>query len=57
MHYLTKLRVKCLECGEEHGPQEFISLNLEENAMGEDVVTFICPVTDQITKTRVYSVS
>lgn len=51
------LIVKCLECGEEHGPQEIISLNLEENAMGEDVVTFICPATDQITKSRVYSVS
>lgn len=51
------LRVKCLECGEEHGPQEIISLNIEENAMGEDVITYICPVTKNIAKSRVYSVS
>ena len=51
------LVVKCLECGEDHGPKEVVNLNIEENAMGEDVVTFICPATNQITKSRVYSVS
>ena len=46
--------VKCLECNDEHLTNEVKCVNIEENMYGEDVLYFICSVTDTITQSRVY---
>ena len=46
--------VLCPACDEDHSVEEVESLNIEENAMGEDLLTFRCIETDTIQKSRVY---
>ena len=48
------LFVLCPACDEDHTVDEVESLNIEENAMGEDIVTFRCIVTNTVQKSRVY---
>ena len=48
--------VKCEECGEEHWTfsDEVVTENIEEDIMGRDVLTFVCPKTGNTTKSLVY---
>lgn len=46
--------VRCKECGEEHTSDEVKSLNIEEDEMGRDIVTFECRVTNRITTSLVF---
>lgn len=46
--------VKCGECIEEHFSHQVKVIDVEEDYMGADVVTYICPVTKRQAKSRVY---
>jgi len=46
--------VKCYKCGEYHGTKEVEFLNIEEDILGRDLVTFICPVVEEETKSLVF---
>jgi len=46
--------VLCPACDEDHSVEEVESLNIEENSVGEDLLTFRCIETDTIQKSRVY---
>jgi len=46
--------VLCQECNEEHYTTDVTFVNIEEDFRGCDVMTFICPVTNIETKSRVY---
>ena len=37
--------VQCPQCGETHNPKEVEFVNIEEGPRGEDILTYICPVT------------
>jgi len=47
--------VKCKECGEEHFQGELLVENIEEDAEGRDVLTFVCPETGHTTTSLIYS--
>lgn len=47
--------VKCTKCGEEHYSDEIEVENVEEDIMGRDVLTFVCPETNNTTESLVYS--
>ena len=47
--------VKCKECGEEHCQGELLVENIEEDAEGRDVLTFVCPETGHTTTSLIYS--
>lgn len=42
--------VVCRECGGTHEPNVIKTLNVEEDFEGRDVLEFICPVTEEPTK-------
>lgn len=46
--------VVCRECGEHHFTEEVTFLNIEENIQGHDIMYFVCPVTNNKTKSSVY---
>ena len=54
MNYIAY--VKCSECGEEHWADsgEVEALNVEEDYMGRDVLTFVCPKTGNTTSSLIY---
>lgn len=47
--------VKCLECGDEHFPNEVQTLNIEEDIQGRDLVQFVCPFNGVITKSLIFA--
>lgn len=47
--------VKCLECGDEHFPNEVQTLNIEEDIQGRDLVQFVCPSNGVITKSFIFA--
>ena len=49
-----KFIVICPECSEEHTTIEVKFLNVEEDIVGRDVMTFLCPVTQTPAKSPVY---
>jgi uncharacterized Zn finger protein len=51
---LPVMFVKCEECGEDHYSDEVVTENIEEDIMGRDVLTFVCPNTGNTTKSLVY---
>ena len=46
--------VLCPECGEEHLTTDVEFLNVEEDIQGHDIMYFVCPVTNNSTKSKVY---
>ena len=46
--------VLCNKCCEEHSSTEVETLNIEEDIFGRDIVTFVCPIKCQETKSLVY---
>jgi hypothetical protein len=46
--------VKCKECGEEHNSEEVQGTDVEEDFEGRDVLTFVCPTTNNETNSLVY---
>jgi len=50
----TVMVVRCKECGEEHTSEEVIALNIEEDIVGRDVLTFECPVTNRTTTSFIF---
>jgi len=50
----TVMVVRCSECGEEHASEEVIVLNIEEDIVGRDVLTFECPVTNRTTTSFIF---
>lgn len=46
--------VICSECSEEHLTTEIECVNIEEDIQGRDILYFVCPVTDEVTKSLVY---
>jgi hypothetical protein len=51
---MSRMYVKCKECGEEHNSDEVRCLDIEEDFEGRDVITFVCPETGNETKSLVY---
>ena len=52
---MTKMYVKCKECGEEHLAKDVTVTDVEEDySTGGDKVTYNCPVTNKETKSLVY---
>ena len=47
-------KLKCKECGEEHGTNEVEILNICESMYGEDLVQFLCPHSQHVTEALVY---
>lgn len=47
------MQVHCLECGEDHNPEDVEFVNIEEDINGRDLLTFVCPVTEKETKALV----
>ena len=47
--------VHCSECGEKHLTTEVEFLNIEEDMQGRDVMHYTCPITNQPTKSLVYT--
>lgn len=45
--------VQCRECGERHNTEDVKFLDIEEDIQGYDVMTFVCPVTGNNTKSHV----
>ena len=45
--------VRCSKCQEDHKPKEMETLNIEEDMQGRDLLTYVCPVTQEITKAYV----
>jgi len=48
------MMVKCPECGEWHTPDTVKALNIEEDHLGRDVLTFECPETNKITRAIIH---
>jgi hypothetical protein len=46
--------VNCLKCGEHHSTKEVEFLNIEEDIQGRDLMTFMCPVVEEETKSLVF---
>lgn len=46
--------VKCNKCGQEHRAKEVEFLNIEEDILGRDLMTFMCPVVEEETKSLVF---
>ena len=46
--------VLCPACNEEHNVEDVEFLNVEENHMGQDVMTFRCNLSDTVQKSNVY---
>lgn len=42
------LYVHCSRCGDDHSPVQIQAVNIEEDPMGLDVLTFVCPVTSSV---------
>lgn len=49
-----EMYVRCPECGEEHDSAVVETTNIEEDELGRDVLSFICPVTGKEAKSWVY---
>jgi hypothetical protein len=49
-----QFKVICRECSDEHLTSEVEFLNIEEDIHGRDVMSFVCPVTNNPTKSLVY---
>lgn len=47
------LYVICSKCGERHYQGEIETLNLEEDILGQDIITYACPVTGEEAKAYV----
>ena len=47
--------VQCSECGEKHKADEAEFVNIEEDFLGRDLLTFICPKTKQQSQSLVYN--
>ena len=45
--------VRCNKCQEDHKVKEVETLNIEEDMQGRDLLTFVCPKTQEITKAYV----
>jgi hypothetical protein len=45
--------VRCTQCGEEHEVEDVVFVNIEEDILGWDLLTYICPETDKETKAYV----
>ena len=48
------MHVVCPECGGIHEANFIKTLNIEEDIEGRDVLEFICPVTEETTKSIIY---
>lgn len=48
------MRVFCGECGEFHNAEEVKFLNVEEDSMGRDLMTFECHFTNTEQKSHVF---
>jgi hypothetical protein len=46
--------VVCRECGGTHEPNVIKTLNVEEDFDGRDVLEYICPVTEEPTKSLIF---
>lgn len=46
--------VVCPECGKRHSNKEIKATDIAEDFQGRDVITYICPVTGNETKSLVY---
>lgn len=49
------MKVYCQYCQEYHSTDEVEFVNIEEDIYGRDVMTFICPETQETTSSNVYS--
>jgi len=47
--------VICDQCHQNHAPDEVEFVNVEEDIYGRDLITFVCPVTQQQTDSLVYN--
>lgn len=47
----------CGYCDEYHPVESVKFLNVEEGFSGEDILTFVCPETDEIQRSFVYNFS
>ena len=52
---MSRMYVKCPECGEEHESKDVEVTDVEEDFVtGGDKVTYTCPITGNETKSLVY---
>lgn len=49
-----KMYVHCSECGEHHSSDLVKGVDIESDFAGRDVLTFVCPITGNTTKSLVY---
>lgn len=52
--YEVQAKVYCAGCKAMHSENEVVALNIEEGPMGEDRLTFICPVDKQTYTGAIY---
>ena len=45
--------VQC-SCGNDHSSTSVVTINIEEDIFGRDLVTFVCPITKNETKSLVF---
>ena len=46
--------VECKSCGKSHYTKNLQIENIEEGPIGEDIITYICPITGDTMKAVVY---
>jgi hypothetical protein len=46
--------VMCKSCDDEHDTKKVEFLDIEENVYGQDVMTYLCPITANVEKSMVY---
>jgi hypothetical protein len=44
----------CSECQGTHGKEDVKFLNVEEDAYGNDLLTYICPITKKQAQSNIY---
>lgn len=52
-----RMRVNCSKCGQYHYQGEIETINIEEDIQGYDLLTYICPVTLEQTKSYILVVN
>lgn len=54
MQNYARMFVLCDKCGGMHYPDNVEFVNIEEDFQGRDLMTFVCPETQETTKSLVY---
>ena len=52
-----RMRVNCPKCGQYHYQGDVETINIEEDIQGFDILTYICPVTNEQTKSYILVVN